>query len=646
VTRTLARSSAADAAPVPEDPPVARLTLGRTIGELVLGSVLAVVLSLVLQFAAARIHTDPGTNVPDALVNLASAVLLLVLFALIGFGWARRWPSWMKLIGVWAALTTFTTLLLAIPLQATRFFLGGSSLDNTFRLQYMERMTASSSLADMNYHGLAPYYPGGWFWLGGRFANLLGWDGWAAYKPYAIIWIALAAVVSFVLWSVVVRRRLAVLASVATVLAGCFSVAIDEPYAWPTSAWLAPIAVLAWMIFRRRGRVPVWTLLLVGGYLGFAAITYTLHVVLGLLVVVVLAVVAGALEIRGGAAAGPTVARLLLRLVVIGAVTGVLALLTWLPFVLAGGLGKPNAAAHFLPESSADFPTPFEPTSVLGILCLAGLVWLLLRARREPVAFALLTVTLVVYVWFALSTLALAVHTTLLSFRFIGTLDAVLAVAGVFAGVELLHWVPKPAGQPRPVLVTGFVLAFAGALSLAQTSVGSSMKPQVQTAESDYYADGYNAKGQHDPSQDGAWTGELIGTINRLSGRAPTQDIVLSAHDRLLSFAPYWGFQQTTPQYANPLANYSQRNAEIRSWAASADSAELLARLAASAQDPPNVFVLRNGGDRLTVPIASDSFPQASPVHMDEVAFNPALFDSPRFTRQDVGPFAVITLDR
>ncbi|HJQ45124.1 MAG TPA: arabinofuranosyltransferase [Amycolatopsis sp.] len=639
MTSTVARSVAEETEPAPE-PPLTRLTLGRTLLELVLGGLLAVVLSPVLTFAAGHIGTDPGTNVPAALVSLAAAGLLLVCFALIGFGWTRRWPSWVKLAGACSALAALSTLLLAIPLQATRFYLGGSSVDNTFRLQYMERMTAGHGLADMNYHGIAPYYPGAWFWLGGRFANLLGWDGWAAYKPYAIMWVALATVVAFVLWSLVTDRRIALLATVATVFAGLVTVVVDEPYAWPTTAWLPPIAVLAWSVFRRR-RIPKWPVVLIGVYLGIAAMTYTLHAVLGVAVVVVLAIVAGVLDVRHGEKPGPTVKRLFLRLAGMGALTVLLALVTWGPFLVAGGLGKPNVAAHFLPESSAYFPTPFEPTSVLGILCLAGLVWLIVRARRNPIAFALLTVVAIVYVWFVLNTLALMVHTTLLAFRFIGSLETVLAVAGVFAAVEVLRQVPKLLGNARPVLIAGFVLALAGAVSLAQTSVRS-LDPQVQDAQSDYYADGYNAKGQHDPSQDGAWTGELISTIDQLSGRAPTRNVVLSAYDRLLSFAPYWGFQQTTPQYANPLARYTQRSAEIRGWAASSDSAELIRRLESNPHEAPNVFVFRKVDRKLATYVASDSFPQASPVHVDEVTFDPKLFADPHFALRDVGPFTVV----
>lgn len=616
-----------------------RLGPGRTFAELAIGVLFAVVFSLALQLAAGRMHVDPGTNVPAALLNLAAAVILVVLFALAGFGLARGWPSWVKLGGAWAVLTAFTTLLFAIPLQASRFFLGGSSVDNTFRLQYLERMAATGSLTDLNYHGLAPYYPGGWFWLGGRFANLLGWDGWAAYKPYAITWIALSSVAAFVLWSLVVNRRLAVLVTLVTVLAGVLSVAVDEPYAWPSSACLPPIAVLAWKVLRRRDRAPAWTIVLIGGYLGFCGITYTLHLVFGVLVVVALALLAGFLDVRHGAAAGEVTRRLLLRLVGIGALTALLSLVTWGPFILAGGLGKPNVAAHFLPDSSANFPTPFVPDSVFGVLCLAGLVWMVVRARRQPVALVLLVITAAVYLWFAVSTLALVVHTTLLAFRFVATIDIALSVAGVFAGIELVRTVGR---QVRPAVLAAFVLAFAGTLAMVQTSVGSSMKDSIGLAESDYYADGHNAKGQHDPDKDGAWTGELIATINTVSGRAPEGNVVLSAYDRLLCFQPYWGFQQTTPQYANPLAGYVQRNTEIRHWADAATANDLLARLAANPHEAPNVFVLRKDGGDLVMPIASDSFPQGSPVHIEDVRFSPKLFASPRFVTREVGPFAVI----
>ncbi|MBO0873646.1 MAG: arabinofuranosyltransferase, partial [Pseudonocardia sp.] len=471
----------------------------------------------------------------------------------------------------------------------------------------------------------------------------------------SITWAAFASVVAFVLWSLVLRRDRALLATVATVLAGFIAFAPEEPYAWPTSAWLPPVALLAWRVFSRSARVFEWPLVLIGVYLGISAITYTLNLVFGAVVVVVLAVIAGVMDVRAGAPPWPTVRWLVPRLVVTGVVAGLVALITWGPFILAGGLGRRSVAAHFLPQIGASFPTPFVPNSAFGVLCLAGLLWLFWRvfhssagderdAGRDA-AIVLLVITAAVYAWFALSTLAILANTTLLAFRFIVTVDVTLAVAGVFAAVDIVRLLPRTLGSATQVRTLGLVLAVAGAVSMTQAGVDAS-KGMVSAAESDYYPSGFNAKGEHDLAQDGAWRGAVISTINELSGRRPTDDIVLSTDEQLLSFQPYWGFQQTTPHYANPLASYAERNDEIRDWASSSGPEELVARLARNPHEPPNVFVLRRAGagpdSRLLLRVASDSFPKAAPVRVDQIQFNPRLFDSPQFVEQDVGPFAVI----
>ncbi|SFC23644.1 galactan 5-O-arabinofuranosyltransferase [Saccharopolyspora kobensis] len=175
--------------PSPIDEPrrdsAVRLPLRNTVAELLLGTVVAVVVSMLLQFAAARLSISEPSFAPEALAAVGSGVVLAVLFLALALG-HRRSPRWLRLFGSWVALSAFSTLALAIPLQATRFYYGGSSVDNGFRMQYMTRMASTPGLADMNYADTPPYYPGGWFWLGGRFANLLGWEGWAAYKPYAL----------------------------------------------------------------------------------------------------------------------------------------------------------------------------------------------------------------------------------------------------------------------------------------------------------------------------------------------------------------------------------------------------------------------------------------------------------------------------
>ncbi|WP_019819002.1 arabinofuranosyltransferase, partial [Saccharomonospora saliphila] len=310
-----------DPAPPDRSGTTPRTGPGAFLGELLLGGAYACLLSVALQLVVARLPvSDPGTYVPEALVAVAAAVLFGLAYGLPRMERIRRLPRAAKLVSAWTALSTLATLVLALPLHATRFYLGGASVDNTFRLQYLERAASTLALRDMNYVDLPPYYPAGWFWLGGRVANLLGLSGWEAYKPYAITWCALTAVVAFALYRLVLRGRSAFYAALVTVLAGIATAGVGEPYAWPTTAWLPPIAVLTWTALRRRDRPPWWVLVLIGVYLGLCGMTYTLHLGFGALLVVVLAALATAFAVREGRRIGPALAGAAGRVAVIAVV--------------------------------------------------------------------------------------------------------------------------------------------------------------------------------------------------------------------------------------------------------------------------------------------------------------------------------------
>ncbi|MFC4005071.1 arabinofuranosyltransferase [Prauserella oleivorans] len=619
---------------------------GRTVVELLLAGGWAAVLSLAIQFAINRLpRLVPGTHVPAAMVALSSAVIIAVAFGSLAVPRVRAWPVWVKLAGAWSALSALVTVIVALPLMSTRFFLGGASVDNSFRLRYMERMASDWALNDINYYDVPPYYPGGWFWLGGRFANLFGLSGWEAYKPFSIMTAAVTAAVTFVLWSLVVRRRTALLASVVTLVAGLQSSSVEEPYAWPTTSWLPPVMILAWLALRRR-EAAKWPLVLVGVYLGICAMTYTLHLGFGALLVVGLALVAGVLAVRAGERRGVVVRRMVGRLVLIGAISAAMLLVVWAPFLFAGGLGAENVAARFLPSGSAYFPIPFKPDGIFGALCLAGLVWSIVRARRNTVAFVLLAITAGVYVWFALSMLALTMETTLLAFRFVVTLNVTLAVGGLFAALELLRLLVRTWSQwRRPALAVSMVLAIASCLSLVQDGVRYSMAEIIERANTDFYPDGTTASGGGDPADDAAWTDELIATIDRLGTGEPTREILLSDQLHMMSFRPYWGFHDLTPHYSNPLSRYTERADEIRSWARSTSPEQLYERMHDGPFEPATMFVLRRADDgSLRYTIKYDTFPERIPVKGRPVSFDAALFDSPRFERRDVGPFAVIAV--
>ncbi|WP_246155203.1 arabinofuranosyltransferase [Saccharopolyspora hirsuta] len=649
--------------PSPIDEPrrdsAVRLPLRTTVVELLLSAAVAAVVSLFLQFAATRLSISEPSFAPEALAAVGSGLVLTVLFLLLALGHHRS-PRWLRLFGTWVSLSAFSTLALAVPLQATRFYYGGSSVDNGFRMQYMTRMASTPGLADMNYADTPPYYPGGWFWLGGRFANLLGWEGWAAYKPYALTWVAVTTVVAFTLWSVVVRRRIALLAAIATALAGMLH-GIEEPYAWPSAAWLAPVAVLAWHALRRR-ESPRWTLVCIGVYVGFASITYTLHFGFAVLMVLTMAVLIGAFRVHQGNRLWPTVRQLFLRLLPIGLVSLVIALVGWLPYLLATSflLNNPRSAAlHYLPEDGAFLPVPMMQGTAFGVLCLAGLVWLLVRCRRNEVAASMLTIVIAVYCWFVLSTLALVAKTTLLAFRLNVILDVTLAVAGVFGLLELIGYLRRKLDvrYALQISMVACALGLLGAITINQGAIGVALQDSVKAAYQDYYPTGDNAMGQRDPDQLGSWTDDEIRAVAELSGRAPEQNLLLSTDYKLMSFKPYWGFQQETPHYANPLGDYDERAAEIHRWTTAKTADELLGMLRDSKFRTPNVFILSNPDSphstvelpegeegKLVLQLKGDAFPQLPNVRDYDVYFDRAVFDSPAFVKRDVGPYTVIAL--
>lgn len=150
----------------------------------------------------------------------------------------------------------------------------------------------------MTYADLPPYYPAGWFWVGGRVADLLGMDGWEAFKPYAIGSLAVAAVVALVLWSNLIRHDLAIVVSLATA-ALVVAYGSPEPYGAIIALLIGPALVLAWGgLHRESGRGGWGAVIGTGLFLGLAATFYTLYLGLAAFAVTLLAVLAAALRVR------------------------------------------------------------------------------------------------------------------------------------------------------------------------------------------------------------------------------------------------------------------------------------------------------------------------------------------------------------
>jgi len=610
----------------------------------VLATVVAIIASVIVQLIAGHLPTSSPTTSPAR--RVVTTIFTLAVFVPLGASYLMlRTLRWRKAGTVlsWGSVSALITVVIAVPLGGSSLFLNGVSFDQLFRTQYFTRLTDSAALTDMNYAYIQSFYPAGWFWIGGRVANLLGMTGWEALKPYAIGSLAVAAVVAVVLWSRLLRTDQALLVAVASTVVGV-STGAPEPYGAVIALVLPPVLVLTWS--RLRAQPGRWRASLVGAglFLGVAATFYTLYLGLATLMVVVMALLATWLERRArGNAAG---VRVLARVGVVAVIAIVIALLVWAPYVLElfSGQKTTNAAQRYLPPYGATFLLPMTTPTVVGALSLIGTVWMVVRARTSIIAQALGIGVLCIYLWLALSLLAIFAHTTLLGFRLGVPLDALLAAAGAMgvidaAGTVAVWWRTRPVERSVPwqagLVTVGVLCAF----SVAQ-GIPDGVNFEINQAYTD--ANGHGVRADGGPAGDASFYPALDATLGAQTHKPARDVVVLSTDYKFLSFYPYRGFQMFTPHYANPLADYPDRNAEIARWATASSPADLLRQLDTSPWQPPTAFVLRDAGDHYTVGLSRDAFPAYPNVQFYDVPLPKSLFADPAFTTTSVGPFAVI----
>jgi galactan 5-O-arabinofuranosyltransferase len=658
---TLETQDPTDAQPRPQPAPgpghaaeVTDRTLPGVLGELAVAIVVAAVVSAPVQLVLGHFWVPQATYAPAALATLCDVVLLVAVIGLLA---RPRWPRWGSAASA-AVLSLVSTVSLATMLMGTRYYLGGIIVDQQFRVEYLTRFTDSASLADFAYQGAPAYYSPGWFWLGGRFANLFHLAGWEAYKPWSITTVAVTGAVGFVLWSLVAQRRRALLLSLLTTVIGLL-VGAAEPYSWFVTATVAPLLVLGWRLLTALRTAPpgeqVRTLtpvVVLGMSLGVYGLCYTLlwAFALFLLGLATLVTIGWAVsDHRRGA--GPPVRPLLIALVPrvlgVGAINLALMLLTWTPFLLAKlqGRASTNVAAHYLPPNSAALPTPMLDISVTGALCLLGAGWLLVRLRHQPVAQALAIGVAGGYVWFLLSNLLVAVGTTLLSWRVIPPMTVLLACAAVFAAQDAYRWARRNAARLAGVSVrlAAVVFGLVTLIALLEQAPAANQS-DLNLAFTNYYPTGYTPGRTRDPHDPDAWLPELADTVSQFSGGKPADQLTVLTDDwTLMSVQPYWSFQASTPHYANPMADFDARRFEVARWAAAASPAQLISELDHGAFPAPRVFVLRQDRDGgLHISLSRDVFPKQPNVGYYDVTFRAALFQDPAFVSRVVGPYTVV----
>ncbi|MEU4709127.1 galactan 5-O-arabinofuranosyltransferase [Nocardia salmonicida] len=653
------------------------------VGEGVAAAVVALVVAAVGLFAFSAVQWPAfnSSHVTRALTTVGQVVSIALLVVSVLLIRLRKWPVAAKLLS-WVGISSFVTVTLGMPLAATKLYLFGVSVDQEFRTEYLTRLTDSAALRDMTYVDLPPFYPAGWFWIGGRVGNVLGMDGWEVFKPYAIGLLAIAAAVALVLWMQLVRADMAVGAA-AAVTAMTLAYASPEAYGAVLVVFIPPVLVLAWGALHRRSGG--WGAVLgTGVFLGVAACFYTLYLAIAAFTVVIMGVVAAGFAVYSQRAAGQRAHRVggaragtaatdagaassgaspawraaiapLTRLAAIGGIAVVLALVVWAPYLLKmlSGAKMPSGNAfHYLPESGAQLAFPMLEFSLRGAFCLLGVLWLVIRAGSSRRAQALGIGVVSIYLWTLLSMAATAAGTTLLSFRLEPVLLALLAAAGVFGFVEGATAVYQALNEPAPLRTAAAAIAVLGALAFAQM-IPTVLTHEIDTAYTDTVpTDVPNADGTYGERADKrkpsavAYYHAVDEAILARTGRPRDESVVLTADTTFLAYYPYWGFQALTSHYANPLSDFKARAATIADWSKLPDSPALVEALSKSPWRAPDAFLFRNDGDNYTLRLAEDVYPNDPNVKRYTVSFPKSLFTDPAFTATEIGPFTLITVRR
>jgi galactan 5-O-arabinofuranosyltransferase len=609
------------------------------LGQMAVAAVVAVLVAGVSLVAISRVQW-PAYNSSNQLHALTTVGQFCALAGLLASGWL--WRRGRRLVAHAAALvflSAFSVVTLAMPLGATKLYLFGISVDQEFRTEYLTRLTDTAALHDMTYFGLPPFYPAGWFWVGGRVAALTGTPAWEMFKPWAITSIAIAVVLALVLWASMIRFEYALIVTTATA-AATLAYAPAEPYAAVITVLLPAVLVLAWSGIRGRNRAGGWAAVVgVGLFLGVTALFYTLLLGYAAFTLILMA---------AAVAIGRRTAEPLLRLVVILFIAGAIALVGWLPYLLAALGGSPadsGTAQHYLPPDGAQLSFPMLQFTLLGALCMVGTLWLVLRARNSTRAGGLAFGVAAVYAWSLLSMLTTLAGTTLLSFRLQPTLTVLLTAAGAFGFVETALAMARrytPETGRRIVWAAGAVGAI-GAMTFAQ-DIPDVLRSDIVVAYTD--TDGSGQRADRRPPGAEQYYREIDAKIQQATGRPRSETVVLTADYSFLSYYPYYGFQGLTSHYANPLAQFTERAAAIERWATLERADQLIAELDKLPWRPPTVFLMRRGsaGDSAgtyTLRLAADVYPNQPNVRRYQVTLDAALFDDPRFSVFDIGPFVL-----
>lgn len=585
-----------------------------------------------------------GGSLMSRAIATCATFLVLIAVGVLSYLWLRgsapKWRVWLTIVVSYLAPAALVVSTTAIPLSATRLYLDGITVDQGFRTQFLTRLTDSPILDDMNYIDMPSFYPGGWFWLGGRFSALLGLPGWEGFQPWSLVSIAAAGSMVVPVW-----QRICGSLPVATgigLVSICIALVVsaEEPYAAIVALGAPAASVLAY-------RAVAGHKLAIAGmivYLGVSASMYTLYTATITLSVILIATVFAVFVQRSW---WP-----ILRLIIVGIGSMVLAAPVWTPYLLAVARGETRSGAtamHYLPYEGTQIPLPMLSFSFVGALCLIGLLFLMARAV-DPDVRSMGIALFVFYCWIVASMIATLAGNTLLGFRLDSIVIMQLATAGVLAladirlfGISRLYPV-QFSERSRKLMTAGLIMVtITGGLGYAQT-IPQRNHDAIDLAYTD--TDGYGERADRFPADSATYYKE-IDDLLASKGLVPRDTVVLTDEQNFMSYYPYRGFQAFTSHYANPLGEFDTRNEQIQQWAVKSwktlnTPAKFSAALDDSPWRAPDVFIFRGDKDKgYKYDVAEDIYPNNPNVRFRGVYFNPEVFSTWDVTQ--VGPFVVVT---
>lgn len=600
-----------------------------------------------------------NTSMVTRALSTFALVIFLVALAVLLFFWLRdeshaaksgsalsrpRWRIWLTYALSYLSPAFLTITTLGIPLSASRLWLDGIQVDQVFRTQFLTRMTETAANQDMAYIDTPTYYPIGWFWLGGRLANLLGMPGWEVYQPWALVSLAAAGCLLVPVWQRLTGSLPVATAIALTTMAICLTLNAEEPYGAVVAMGIPAAAVLA-----RRALLGRWSSsLALALYLGLSATFYTLFTGVAALSVATLIALVLAITRQTW--------QPILHLVAIGVTSLAIASIAWAPYLLASWRSADpvqSAAQSYLPGEGTETPFPFLAPSIIGVLCFLGVVYIVFRLR-DPDVKVMTAALLGVYGWTLASMAFTVAGTTLLGFRTTVIIVMQLATLGVLALADarlvgIHRFYPESFSPEVSARVTALflILCTAGGIFYAQ-SIPKENQTAIDHAYSD--TDGYGERADRYAPDSTKYYAEIVDRLHEW-GHPFEGTVVLTDETHFMGFYPYYGFNAFTNHYANPLSNYNARASRIsdwanRSWGDLKDPQKFLDELDAAPWHAPDVMLFRgdleNKDEGFKTHIAEDIYPNQPNNRYVSVLFNPAVFSDELWHVEQFGPFVVV----